>query len=214
MYIVFEGIVGTGKSTLANKLLSYLQVRLDKEVVLTREPGGTEIADTIRNVVQGIEFEEEMEPICEAYLYAASRAQSLRKVVRPVLERGGVVISDRSFLSSLTNQAFGRELGFDRVYGINREAIRDLMPDLIIYLVFDIEKGMERAFDKKGDKFERMGEDVYRSFYKRVSDGYEFVSQHPDFKDKWITIDASGTVEEVFSDLLQSIEPRLEHLWT
>jgi len=210
MYIIFEGIAGTGKSTQANKLFSYLQEKLDQEVVLTREPGGTEISETIRKVVQGMEFKEEMEPICEAYLYAASRAQALRKIVKPVLEHGGVVVADRSFLTSLAYQAFGRELGFDRVYSINKEAISGIMPDLIVYLELDIEKSLERSFDKEGDKFERLGED----FYKRVSDGYEFVSRHPDFKDKWITIDASGTVDEVYNNLLQNLEPRLAHLWT
>jgi len=208
MYIVFEGIVGTGKSTQSKKLAEYLKERYKgRKVLLTREPGGTEIADAIRNVVQGMEFKEEMEHICEAYLYAASRAQSLRKVVKPVLDKGGFVVADRSFLSSLTNQAFGRELGFGKVYSINKQAIEEVMPDVVIYLDYDIDKGMERSFDKKGDKFERMGRDVYKSFYDRVSKGYEFASEHPDFSDLWITIDATGTVDEVFENVLKELEP-------
>ena len=211
MYIVFEGVVGIGKSTQSKKLTEYLKKKhKGREVLLTREPGGTEIADTIRNVVQGIEFDEEMEHICEAYLYAASRAQSLRSVVKPVLDKGGIVVADRSFLSSLTNQAFGRELGFDKVYNINKEAIEEVMPDVIIYLEYDIDKGMERAFDKQGDKFERMDKDVYKLFYGRVSDGYDFVSTHPDFSDTWINVDATGTVDEVFAKILEGLEPYFE----
>jgi len=213
MYIVFEGIVGTGKSTQSEKLTEYLKKKhKGREVILTREPGGTEIADTIRNVVQGIDFDEEMHHICEAYLYAASRAQSLRSVVKPVLDKGGIVVADRSFLSSLTNQAFGRELGFDKVYSINKQAIEEVMPDVIIYLDYDIDKGMKRVFDKKGDKFERMGEDVYKSFYDRVSKGYEFASAHPDFSDVWLTIDATGTVDEVFDKVLKGLEELEPHL--
>jgi dTMP kinase len=210
MYIVLEGIVGTGKSTQATKLAEFLQQKFpEREVVLTREPGGTEISETIRKVVQGMEFEEEMEHLCEAYLYAASRAQSLRKIVKPVLEKGGIVISDRSFLSSLTNQAFGRDLGFETVYNINQEAIKEYMPDLIFYLEYDIKKGMERVYDEKGDKFERMPEESYLPFYTKVGQGYEFISQHPDFKDRFLRIDASGSEEEVFESITKKLIEKL-----
>ncbi|KKU11155.1 MAG: Thymidylate kinase [Parcubacteria group bacterium GW2011_GWB1_46_8] len=90
MYIVFEGIVGTGKTTQSKRLFEYLKDRcLDKKIIWTREPGGTKISDAIRTIVQGTAFEENMEPICEICLYAASRAQSLRTVVKPVLDEGG-----------------------------------------------------------------------------------------------------------------------------
>ena len=85
MYIAFEGIVGTGKSTQSKKLYDFLKEQYpSKEVIWTREPGGTEIAQKIRECVQGTEYGEEMGPVCEAYLYAASRAQALRTVVKPV----------------------------------------------------------------------------------------------------------------------------------
>lgn len=83
MYIIFEGIIGTGKTTQSKRLFEYLKEQYkDKEVIWTREPGGTEVSDEIRKVVQGTDFEEHMDPICEAYLYASSRAQSLRTVVK------------------------------------------------------------------------------------------------------------------------------------
>ncbi len=105
MYIVLEGVVGTGKTTQAKKLHTYFQALYpEKEVIIVREPGGTEIAETIRNVVQAQLFTEKMHPLTDAYLYASSRAQSLHSLVKPVLDNGGVVIADRSFGSSLAYQ--------------------------------------------------------------------------------------------------------------
>ncbi|MFC1756205.1 dTMP kinase [Patescibacteria group bacterium] len=206
MYIVFEGVVGTGKSTQIKKLHKYLQEKYpEKEVVLTREPGGTEVSETIRNVVQGKAFDEEMEPVCEAYLYASSRAQSLRTVVKPVLDKGGVVVSDRSVFSSLSNQAYGRELGFDKVYSINKEAVGEFWPDIVIYLSLPIDVGLGRVFDEGGDKFEKLGTD----FYKKVEKGYKAMSQKSEFKDKWVSVDASGSEEEVFEKMIKALEPLL-----
>jgi len=204
MYIVFEGVVGTGKSTQIKKLHKYLESKFpDKEVIVTREPGGTEISEAIRNVVLGTSFEEEMEPVCEACLFAASRAQGLRKIVKPVLDKGGIVLADRSVMSSLSNQAYGRELGFEKVYSINKEAVAEFWPDIILYLDMPIDNGMKRTFDPGGDKFEKLD----KEFYKKVEKGYKEMSQLPEFKDKWVSVDASGTEEEVFNKLLAALEP-------
>lgn len=106
MYIVLEGIVGSGKSTQVKKLVDFLSVRFpDREVLSVREPGSTPIAEDIRHLAQRKEWEnEEMSPITNAYLYAAARAQLLDTVIKPALEKGVIVISDRSFLSSLAQQ--------------------------------------------------------------------------------------------------------------
>lgn len=105
MYIVFEGIVGSGKSTQSKKLVAYLQEKyLNTEILHVREPGSTPIAEDIRHLAQGREWDEIMHPLTNAYLYAAARAQTLHTVVRPALDRGAIVISDRSFLSSLAYQ--------------------------------------------------------------------------------------------------------------
>ncbi len=203
MYIVLEGIIGTGKTTQSKKLAEYLKQKFpEKEIVTTREPGGTEIAEVIRKVVQGTEFEEEMECVCEAYLYAASRAQSLRKIVKPVIDRGGIVVSDRSFITSLTNRAFGRDLGLQKVLDINLPAVAEIMPDLVLFMDLDIKKGMLRAFDQKGDKFESLGED----FYQKVYNGHNEVTKLPIFKDKWLSIDADGTIDEVFERVKLAVE--------
>jgi dTMP kinase len=105
MYIVFEGMVGSGKSTQSKRLFDYLKEKYpDWNIIHVREPGSTIIAQEIRLLAQAREFEEEMYPICEAYLYAAARAQLLHTVVHPTLDAGGIVISDRSFITSLAYQ--------------------------------------------------------------------------------------------------------------
>jgi dTMP kinase len=202
MYIAFEGIVGTGKTTQSKKLFEYLKDKYpDKKIIWTREPGGTEISEAIRNVVQGTKFKEEMEPVCEAYLYAASRAQSLRTIVKPVLDEGGVVISDRSVLTSLTNQAFGRKLDFDVAYEINKIAVGNIWPTHIIFIDLPLDTGLQRAFDTKGDKFESLGLD----FYTKVRQGYDFVSKHKLFKDKFFCIDGVGAINEVFERIKNAL---------
>lgn len=201
-YIVFEGVVGTGKTTQSKKLTEFLKRKFpQKEVIWTYEPGGTEIAKAIRKVVQGTSFSEEMEPICEAYLYAAARAQSLRKLTKPVLERGGIVLSDRSFLTSLAYQGVGRGLKWETVMEINRIALANLEPDLIIYLDLELRMGLARTFDKQGDKFE--SEEL--KFFERVDRGYKKLSRAPLFSEKWLTVSAVGEIENVFHKVLQKI---------
>jgi dTMP kinase len=202
MYIIFEGVIGTGKTTQSKMYYEYLRNKFpNKNIIWTREPGGTEIAEVIRNTVQGTVFQEEMEYVCEAYLYAASRAQALRKVVKPVLENGGIVISDRSFITSLTNQAFGRKLGLEYVWEINKHAVGEFLPDKVVYLDIPIKIGMQRAFDNKGDKFESLGEDFYEDVYQ----GYKEVQKMGIFEGKWVNIDARGSVEEVHKLIIEQI---------
>ena len=128
-YIVFEGVVGTGKTTQSKRLVEELKKQFpEKEVIWTREPGGSEIAEAIRTLVQATPFTEKMDPMCEAYLYASARAQSLRTVVLPVLAKGGIVVADRSFCSSVAWQGFGRGLGFETKIRAERHIYRPTPP--------------------------------------------------------------------------------------
>ena len=112
MYIVLEGIVGSGKSTQSKRLVTYFTSLFpEKEILLVREPGSTPIAEDIRHLAQKKEWADEvMHPLTNAYLYAAARAQLLHTIVKPALESGKIVISDRSFLSSLAQQGFAQGL--------------------------------------------------------------------------------------------------------
>lgn len=206
LYIVFEGVVGTGKTTQSRKLEQYLSnLYPDRRVIWTREPGGTEIAESIRKLVQATEFSEEMEPICEAYLYATSRAQALRKIVQPVLSEGGIVIADRNFLSSLAYQGGGRELGIDTIFTINKFALGNIFPDLIIYLDINPEKGLRRTFDEVGDKFEKEN----LQFYQKIVDTYQEIAKLEQFKDIWFNINAEGSIDKVFNRIINKIKSRL-----
>lgn len=202
IYIVIEGIVGTGKSTQSKKILEYLKQKFpDKEIVLTREPGGTEIAENIRKTVQGTKYEEDMEPICEAYLYASARAQSLRKIVRQYNNKETIVISDRSFLTSTANQGEGRGLGIETVLEINTKAIEGYTPDIVLYLDLPIEMGLKRVFDHGGDKFESLGID----FYKKVAEGYRKIQNTKGYFGEWINVDAKGSESEVFERIKDNL---------
>lgn len=192
LYIAFEGIVGTGKTTQSRILAEKLGA------VWTKEPGGGEIADLIRKVVQGTEFSEVVNPVTEQYLYAASRAQTLRTVVKPVLDRGGIAVSDRSVWASVAFQGFGRGLGRERVLKINEEAVGDLWPDLVVLMNLDIDVCMARAKDQAGDKFEKMGGD----FFERVVAGYLWIAKN---YDTVFSVDASGTIDEVEAKVWEAV---------
>jgi len=105
-------------------------------------------------------------------------------------------------LTSLTNQAYGREIGFETVFAINRIATGDILPTHIIFLDVPLKIGLERTFDEKGDKFESMGMD----FYNKVRDGYDFLSKHELFTHNFLRIDGTGTPDEVFTNIIRALK--------
>lgn len=215
MYIIFEGIVASGKTTHSKKLYDYLKKKFPKkDVVWTREPGGTEIAKSTRKIVQGTKFNEEMEGICEAYLYAASRAQSLRQIVKPIQDVNGIVVADRSFITSMAFQGYGRDVGVNTILKINETAIDDILPDLVVLLDLDTDIALSRVFDQEGDKFERMG----KEFFEKVREGYEEISKMDMFKDRWLTIKLPRRggrgkhIKENFELILEHLEPYIDSI--
>lgn len=205
MYIVFEGVVGVGKTTQSKMLVERLrQVFPDRQIVWTREPGGSEIADTIRNVVQGQKFSEEMDPLCEMYLYAASRAHTLRTVVKPVLDVGGIVVADRSVFTSVSWQGYGRALGAEAVLRVNAEAVQGILPDVVLYLAGDIDESLKRTFDAGGDKFEAFP----REFFHACARGYEALAHDDRFAELWETLPSEGTKEEVHERIVTALKKR------
>ncbi len=207
MYIVLEGVVGTWKTTQSKKLHEHFQQAFpDVENILVREPGGTEIAETIRNVVQARLFTEVMHPLTDAYLYASARAQLINNKLKAVLDNGGNVIADRSFCSSLTYQGYAQWLGMDRIWEINKHAVQGVLPNKILFLDFDVKKWLERTFDKDGDKREKL--DI--SFFEKVYEGYNKLFDFEPTKDLMHRIDASGGIEEVFERILESVRGELK----
>ncbi|MEM2130949.1 MAG: dTMP kinase [Candidatus Woesearchaeota archaeon] len=203
-YIVFEGIVGSGKSTQIKLLYSYL-LKKYSNVILTKEPGSTEISDNIRKIAQGTFFKEHMNPITEAYLYAASRAQSLRAIILPSLNEGKIVLSDRSIISSLAFQGYGRDLGFDTILEINKLAVC-VFPSLVFYLDVKPEIAVKRTSDKKGDKFELMD----LEFHKKVEKGYKEILKKNIVS--YYIIDGNRSINEIFEEIKEKCEIFLKEI--
>src|SRR6478735_2110787 len=163
MFISFEGLDGSGKSTQAELLRS----RLDAdgvEVISTREPGGTELGEKIRDLVL---HGGDVTPWAEALLYAAARAQHVDVVIRPALERGASVICDRYLDSSVAYQGVGRDLGLDRVLDLNLAAVGGLLPDRTFLLDLD-PREVPARIQRHFDRLEREGDD----FRARTAAGY------------------------------------------
>lgn len=207
MYIVFEGIVGSGKSTQSKKLVEFLRQKLGwDQVIHVREPGSTPIAEDIRHLAQGKEWENEtMHPLTNAYLYAAARAQTLHTVVKPALDAGKIVVSDRSFLSSIAYQWEAQWAGIDTILSINEEAIRDILPDIVFYMDIDVEISLSRTFDAVWDKWEKMGADFFRS----IARGYDKCAHLDIMKNRFVRIDANWTLDEVFERILFHIDSKI-----
>lgn len=198
-FITLEGNDGAGKTTIANACVERLKA-LGHEVVYTREPGGSRIAERIRDLLLD-PGNTDMDARTEAILYAAARRQHLVDIVAPALEQGKIVLCDRFLDSSLAYQGIGRGLGIEEVERLNRFAIDDFMPDRTIFLAIDNETAMARM-GRRGEKNRLDQEDD--AFHQRVREGYEkLVLRDPD---RIVKIDASGSIEEVTDAAMKVIE--------
>jgi dTMP kinase len=197
-FITLEGPDGSGKST-QSKLLAEKVSALGLDVLLTREPGGSAIGDQIRQVLFTLD-NTSMHPKTEFLLFSASRAQHVNEVIRPHLDRGGVVISDRYFHSSLAYQGYGHQLNLEKLQEITTFATGDLLPDLILLLDLPVMEGLQRR-KREGD-WNRL--DAYQEeFHQRVREGY--LSMAASDPERWVIIDAVPPVEEIQSNLQQVI---------
>ncbi|WP_066389939.1 dTMP kinase [Neobacillus mesonae] len=200
IFITFEGPDGAGKSTIISMVARQL-----KNALLTREPGGIEIAEQIRRVILDRE-NTAMDPRTEALLYAAARRQHLVERVKPALEEGKIVLCDRFVDSSLAYQGYARGLGIEEVWTINQFAIEQMMPDITIYFDIEPEIGLKRINQNKGREINRLDlEDL--EFHQKVREGYHILLER--FSNRMVKINASESIEEVFQKTLQMIEKRL-----
>jgi dTMP kinase len=242
MYIVLEGIVGSGKSTQVRRLVKYLRSYTSppekgelegvtqkgiqnnetppnlplsrerwkhQEVIHVREPGSTPIAEDIRHLAQAKEWEgESMHPLTNAYLYAAARSQTLHTIVKPALDAGKTVISDRCFLSSCAYQGEAQWLGIDTILAVNEEAICGIFPDIVLYMDIDIETALSRTSDTLWDKWEKMD----KGFFEAIVRGYDKCEKLDIMKNRFVRIDANGSEEEIFERILKEIYIRKTNL--
>ena len=201
-FITFEGGEGAGKTTVIQAVRAEFE-RQGFEVIVTREPGGTPIAEKIRQVILDVEHTE-MAAKTEVLLYAAARAQHLSELVIPSLAAGKIVLCDRFVDSSLVYQAYARDLGFDAVYTLNEYAIGTYWPQATILLDITPEVGLKRVFSKRdASEINRLDQEAF-SFHQAVYEGYHDLAKR--FASRFKIIDASQPVENVIADTLIEIE--------
>ena len=204
LFVTFEGPEGSGKTTAAKRVVEELEKR-GYQCLLTREPGGSEIAEQIRNVLLD-KNNTLMDRRTEALLYAASRRQHLIEKVLPALQEGKIVICDRYVDSSLAYQGHARNIGIDEVLSINSFAIDGKMPDLTIFFDLDEETGLRRINIDKKREVNRLDLEKL-DFHKKVYEGYKIlVDRYPE---RIKSIDASKSVEEVSNSVLEVILSKL-----
>lgn len=199
-FITLEGPDGSGKTTVSLKIVQLLQHQGYK-VMLTREPGGVDIAEQIRNVILD-KKNTAMDAKTEALLYAAARRQHLVEKVLPALQQGYIVICDRFVDSSLAYQGVGRQLGIDKVYAINLFAIEDIMPDKTIFFDIDYQLGLQRI--RKNERVSDRMDEASQDFHKMVYDGYLQICQK--YADRIVKIDASQDVDHVVEAAMKEIK--------
>lgn len=205
MFITFEGGEGAGKSTAIKRIVEKLTSE-GYEIVLTREPGGTPIAEEIRNVILD-KKNTAMDPRTEALLYAASRRQHLVEKVIPALREGKLVLCDRFIDSSLAYQGGAREIGIDNVYNMNLFATEGMLPDLTILFDIKPEEGLARIAANSQREVNRL--DVEKlTFHNKVRDSFHELAKK--FPERFVIIDASKSPDEVFEESYKAIEDRLK----
>ena len=200
VFITFEGGDGSGKSTQIQSVRDWFESR-GREVIVTREPGGTELGTEIRRLVQN--GPEDVDARTEALLYAADRAYHVATVIAPALERGAVVLGDRYIDSSLAYQGAARSLGVDEIASLSAWATRGLYPSLTFLLDLPPEVGARRRTDAP-DRMERESMD----FHERVR--HEYLRLADAEPERIVVIDAVGTVDEVFSEIRGVLVERFE----
>jgi dTMP kinase len=204
LFITFEGPDGSGKTTISTLVTERLQAA-GYRVSYTREPGGSQIAEQIREIILS-PANKAMDARTEALLYAASRRQHLVDVILPGLEQGITVISDRFVDSSLAYQGYGRHIGEAEVMAINQFAIEGHMPDLTIFLNVDPQTGLARI-QKNRTYLDRLDQEDLQ-FHEDVARGYQEIVRK--YRDRMVILDASRSEEEVAADAYAVIRDLLD----
>ncbi len=204
MFISFEGPDGSGKSTVSK----LVKEKLEKDgisLILTREPGGSKIAEQIRNVILDKE-NTALDARAEALLYAASRRQHLVEKIIPALKEGKLVLCDRFVDSSLAYQGGGRNLGVDEVLNLNLFATENIFPDYTLFFNISPEEGIKRLSNDKQRVADRLDLES-ENFHDKVYDTFIELSKR--FKDRYIIIDATKPLDEVVDETYKIIKEKL-----
>jgi dTMP kinase len=203
MFITFEGLDSSGKTTQANLLVKRLEQE-GRSVLFLREPGGTAISEKVRAILLD-KKNVEMSMKAELFLFSAARTQLVSEVIRPAIKEGKIVLSDRFYDSTTAYQGYGRQLNLEEIHAINRIAVDGTTPDITLF----IDVGMEELINRKrrsGSSVDRM-ESSGRAFYERVRQGYlEIAKESPS---RVILIDGNQPVDTIQQDIWQIVSSRL-----
>lgn len=205
IFITVEGPDGSGKTTALKEIFSQLTTLTDKQIVSTREPGGSPIAEKIREIILDTAHTE-MDARTEALLYAASRRQHLVERVLPVLEAGGIVLCDRFVDSSIAYQGYARGIGEAGIFQINDFATGGIQPDLTLYIDVSAEVGLSRIQKSFGTREYNRLDQEKQSFHDKVRVGYLAIARENPVR--IVTIDGTQTPEEVVADCMEVIQNR------
>ncbi len=190
MFVTFEGLDGSGKTTQAELLQAHLE-EAGRDVVGTREPGGTALGEQVRELLLG---GTRISPWAEVELFAAARAQLFAEVIQPALERGADVVCDRYLDSSLAYQGIARGLGIEQVFALNMLAIQGILPDVTFLLLVDPEEAARRP-GSASDRIEREGDE----FLRVVDRAYRELGSI--YADRIVTLDGSRPAEEIAKEV-------------
>jgi dTMP kinase len=209
-FITFEGSEGCGKSTQIRRFVEALKNQ-GIEALTTREPGGTVIGEKIRHLLQYDKDAGDLTDESELLLFAASRAQLVRNVIQPALEKGTWVVADRFLDSTTVYQGIGRGLDVAAVKAINSFAVGECLPDLTLLLDLDVEVGHARALAASGESEDRM-ESQPMEFFRKVRQGYlDLAAEEPE---RIAVVDASATIDEVTEAIQAEFARRMEGVFS
>lgn len=196
MFITFEGIDGSGKSTQIKRLKERL-VTEGYEVEIFRDPGGTTISEKIREILLNPELE--IDPVTELLLFSAARSQLISEKVLPLLKKGTIVILDRFYDSTIAYQGYGRKsVPLKEIEEVNKIASHLRAPDLTFYLQISLEQARKRTHTKHKDRMEQSGD----NFYRQVVEGFDKIAA---VEDRIHTIDATLSAEKIHEQIWKSI---------
>lgn len=204
IFVTIEGPEGSGKTTVAKKIVETLNQNGFK-ALYTREPGGVAIAEKIRDIILDVHHTQ-LDSRCEALLYAASRRQHLIEKVVPALKEDYIVICDRFVDSSLAYQGYARDLGMDEIYNINLFAIDQYWPDITILLDIEPEIGLQRIMKNRQNEVNRLDLESLH-FHQKVHHGYEIIKEK--YANRITLVDGNQSPEKVFEEVYHVIESKL-----
>ena len=206
-FIVIEGIDGSGKTTQINQLSKWINqtnlIPQNNKLVITKEPGGTKLGESIRSLLLDTSREKSPDSITELLLYAADRSQHVNEIIRPSLNKGDWVISDRFCGSTLAYQGYGRKLDIQLIKDLEAIATQGVSPDITFLLDIPVDESIKRRKSRKDDRIEKEG----REFLSNVSIGFKILSK----KNQWKSISALNSQENILSEIKFEINKLLKN---